>query len=64
MDIKFIQSCSFVGSSYSMDVDGKSHSFGFDGLQTAKAKASKILKDKYGIEKEPKEIKFEWDGTL
>ncbi len=64
MEIKFWHSCGFVGSSYSMDVDGKHYSFGFDNEEDCKIKASKILKDEYNIEKELNEIEFVWDGTL
>ena len=64
MDIKYWYSCGFVGSSYSMDVDNKHYSFGFHNEYECRIKASKILKDEYGVDIEPNEIVFKWDGTL
>ena len=59
MNIKYWHSCGFVGSSYSMDVDNKHYSFGFDNEDECK-----ILKDQYDVDIEPNEIEFKWDGTL
>jgi hypothetical protein len=64
MEIKFWHSCGFVGSSYSMDVNGKHYSFGFDDENECKIKASKILLDEYSIDIKPEDIKFVWDGTF
>ena len=64
MCIRFWHSCGFCGSSYSMDVDGEHHSFGFEHEDESRLLALKILKDTYGIDFNPDDVKFVWDGTL
>ena len=62
MEIKFWHSMGFVGSSYSMNVDGKKYSFSFVNEDEAKDIAIKKLGE-LNIEYDD-EIVFEWDGTL
>lgn len=64
IEINFQYSCSFVGSTYSMCVNGKTYSFGYDNEEKSKIKALKILKDFYCIDKQPNEIEFIQDETL
>ena len=63
MEIKFWHSMGFVGSSYSMEIDGKNYSFGFVNEDEAKVLAIKKLKE-LEIEYDDSEIDFIWDGSL
>jgi hypothetical protein len=64
MEIKFIESHSFVGESMYMVVNENSHSLEMDKNQTYAQHAIKLLKDIYNIDKKIEDIEFVWDGTL
>lgn len=64
LDIKFECGRSFVGSSYSMIVNGKDYDFGLDVEDEVKTKIVEILKNEYNYEIDIDDIEFEWDGTM
>jgi hypothetical protein len=64
ISISFIESGSFVGASYSMKVNTTDYFLGLNSEVEAKKKAVEILSSKYGIVRNPNDIKFIWDGTL
>jgi len=53
----------FVGSSYSMEIDGKTFSFGFVNEKEAKELAIKKL-DELNINFDKNKIDFRWDGSI
>lgn len=61
MEIKFIESHSFVGEHMIMEVDGNQNRLEMDRNQTYEQHAVKILKD---VDFKIEDVKFEWDGTL
>lgn len=64
LNVKFTYGGSFVGTSYSMNVNGKDYSFGFDIEEVVKNKIVDILKNEYDYEIDIDDINFEWDGTM
>lgn len=64
LDIKFTYGSSFVGTSYSMNVNGEDYGFGFDTEDEVKNKIVDILKNEYNYEIDINDIDFEWDGTM
>jgi len=64
MEIKFIESHSFVGEHMIMEVDGNQNRLEMDRNQTYEQHAVKILKDVYDVDFKIEDVKFEWDGTL
>ena len=64
MEIKFIESHSFVGEHMTLKVNGNQHSLEMDKCQTYEQHAVNILKEVYDIDFNPGDVKFEWDGTM
>lgn len=64
LDIKFTYSSSFVGTSYSMRVNGKYYNFGFDTEDNVKDKIVYIVKNDYKYDIDKENIVFKWDGTM
>jgi hypothetical protein len=64
MEIKFIESHSFVGEHMAMEVNGNQHRLEMDKNQTYEQHAVKLLKEIYDVDFKLEDVKFEWDGTL
>jgi hypothetical protein len=64
MEIKFIESHSFVGERMIMEVNGNQHLLEMDKEQTYEQHAVKLLKDIYDVDFNVEDVKFEWDGSL
>ena len=64
LDIKFTYGNSFVGTSYSMEVNGKDYNFGFDTENDVKEQIVEILKNEYEYKIDKDDIEFKWDGTM
>lgn len=64
MEIKFIESHSFVGEHMTMEVNGNHHRLEMDKNQTYEQHAVKLLKDIYDVDFNVEDVKFEWDGSL
>lgn len=64
MEIKFIESHSFVGEHMSMVVDGNVHRLEMDKNQTYAQHGVKLLKEIYNIDFNVDNVKFVWDGCL
>lgn len=64
LDIKFSVGHSFVGASYSMNVNGKEYCFGFETEDNVKDNIKTILSNEYDYEIDVDDIDFEWDGTM
>jgi phosphate starvation-inducible protein PhoH len=63
MEIKFIESHSFLGEEMTMIVNGNHHRLEMNRMTYAQH-AVKILKDIYDIDFKLEDVKFEWDGYL
>ena len=64
MEIKFIESHSFVGEHMTMEVNDNQHCLEMDKNQTYEQHAVKLLKEIYDVDFKVEDVKFEWDGTL
>lgn len=64
MEIKFIESHSFVGEHMTMYVDGKMYRLEMDKYQTYEQHAINLLKQIYNVDYNVNDVKFEWDGSL
>ena len=64
MEIKFIESHSFVGEHMTMEVYGNQYHLEMDKNQTYEQHAVKLLKEIYDVDFKLEDVKFEWDGTL
>ena len=64
MEIKFIESHSFVGEHMSMEVNGNHHRLEMDENQTYEQNAVELLKELYNVDFKVADVKFEWDYTL
>ena len=64
MEIKFIESHSFLGEEMTMVVNGNHHRLELNRVKTYAEHAVEILKDIYDIDFKIEDVKFEWDGTL
>ena len=61
MEIKFIESHSFIGEHMTMVVNGNTHSLEMDRTQTYEQHAVKLLKEIYDVDFKVEDVKFEWD---
>ena len=64
MEIKFIESHSFVGEEMSMEVGSNQHRLEMDKNQTYEQHAVKLLKEIYEVNFNVEDVKFVWDGCL
>lgn len=64
MEIKFIESHSFIGEHITMEVNGNQHRLEMDKNQTYEQHGVKLLKDIYNVDFNVEDVKFEWDRTL
>jgi hypothetical protein len=64
MEIKFIESHSFIGEHMRMEVNGNQHRLEIDKDQTYEQHAVKLLKAIYDIDFKEEDVKFVWDGTM
>ena len=64
MEIKFIESHSFVGEHMIMEVNGNQHCLEMGKNQTYEQHAVKLLKEIYDVDFNVEDVKFEWDGSL
>lgn len=64
MEIKFIESHSFLGEQTIMEVNGNIHYLEINENQTYEQHAVKLLKDIYDVDFNVLDVKFKWDGSL
>ncbi len=64
MEIKFIESHSFLGEHITMEVNGNQHRLEMNRTQTYEQHAAKILKEIYNIDFKVEDIIFAWDGSF
>jgi hypothetical protein len=64
MEIKFIESHSFLGEHMTMEVNGYQHSLEMDKNQTYAQNAVNLLKEIYDVDFKLEDVKFEWDGFM
>ena len=64
MEIKFIESHSFLGEHMTMEVNGNQHRLEYDKNCSYEQYAVNLLKEIYDVDFKVKDVRFEWDGTL
>lgn len=64
MNIKFIESHSFVGEHMAMVVNGTTYHLERSNERTYEQHAVEILKKVYDVDFNIDDVKFKWDGTL
>jgi len=64
MEIRFIESHSFVGEYMMMEVDGNQYHLEMNKDCSYEQHAVKLLKEIYDVDYRVEDVKFEWDGTL